>query len=119
MNAPAVDPDVFRAVADPTRRAILELLRESDRSASELASPFRMSQPAVSQHLKVLSDAGLIRGRRDGRSRIYHLDSGPLADVYSWAAHYVTDPFGHTWGLSRSHHASKKGKGGRHGDSRR
>lgn len=119
MNAPSVAADVFRAVSDPTRRAILDLLRESDRSASELALPFHMSQPAVSQHLKVLNDAGLIHGRRQGRSRIYHLDSGPLEDVYSWAARHVTDPFGHTWGFVRSHHSSKKGKGGRHGDSGR
>lgn len=104
----APSAEVFRAVADPTRRAILDLLLESDRSVSELAGPFKMSQPAISQHLKVLREAGLVADKRAGRQRIYRLDSGPLADVYSWAARYVADPSGHVWGLKPRNRPHRK-----------
>jgi len=80
--------DVFQAIADPTRRRILELLAESERPVKELAAPFRMSQPAISQHLRVLRDAGLVRERRDGRHRKYRLDAEPLRDVADWAGRY-------------------------------
>ena len=80
---------VFRAVADPTRREVLELLLERDRSVSELAQPFRMSQPAVSQHLRVLRKAGLVRVRKAGRRRLYRLDATPLREVYDWAEHFT------------------------------
>jgi DNA-binding transcriptional ArsR family regulator len=100
MESAPPSAEVFRAVADPTRRAILDLLLESDRSVSELAVPFKMSQPAISQHLKVLREAGLVADKRAGRQRIYRLDRHPLADVYSWAARYVSDPSGHVWGLT-------------------
>lgn len=80
---------VFRAVADPTRRAVLELLRERDRSVSELAEPFRMTQPAVSQHLRVLRNAGLVRARKDGRRRVYRLEAARLREVYDWAEHFA------------------------------
>ena len=65
------EADVFRAIADPTRRAVLELLRGGDQSVSEVMEPFRISQPAVSQHLRVLRDAGLVRVRNVGRERLY------------------------------------------------
>jgi DNA-binding transcriptional ArsR family regulator len=91
--------DVFRAVADPTRRAMLELLADSDLSAGDLGRPFRISQPAVSQHLRVLRDAGLIRGRRDGRQRVYSLDRKPLERIRRWAARQIGDPFGHVWNV--------------------
>jgi DNA-binding transcriptional ArsR family regulator len=79
---------VFQALADPTRRAMLDRLREGERSVSELGEPFAMSQPAVSQHLRVLGMAGLVRARREGRKRIYGLRVGPLREVYDWLARY-------------------------------
>ena len=79
---------VFRAVSDPTRRGILELLRDAERSASELAEPFDMTQAAVSQHLRALRDADLVRVRKQGRRRIYRLNPIPLQVLYDWAAHF-------------------------------
>ena len=61
----------------------------------QLAQPFRMSQPAISQHLRVLRQAGLVRQRQAGRQRLYRLDPRPLRQVHAWAAHHVTDPSGH------------------------
>lgn len=80
--------DVFRAVADPTRRAVLELLRESELSATELAEPFLMSQPAISQHLRVLREAGLVSVEKVGRQRKYALNPEPLRAIDDWIAHY-------------------------------
>ena len=102
MGGVASSADIFRAVADPTRRALLDLLREADCSVGELARPFRMTQPAISQHLRVLREAGLIRGRPAGRQRLYRLNTKPLQQVYEWAAQYrrVTDPFGHVWAIA-------------------
>jgi DNA-binding transcriptional ArsR family regulator len=79
---------VFRALSDPTRRAILDLLREGDRSVSELAEPFAISQPAVSQHLKILRDAGLATPTKQGRRQLYRLNPGPLREAYDWLTHY-------------------------------
>lgn len=84
-----VTSDVFRAIADPTRRQMLDLLRVQERTASELGAPFRISQPAVSQHLKVLRESGLVSERREGRTRRYRLEPKPLAEVGSWIAHYA------------------------------
>lgn len=80
--------EIFRAIADPTRRAMLELLASADRSASDLARPFRMSQPAASQHLRVLRSAGLVQARRDGRRRLYRLRPRPLKPVVDWLAQF-------------------------------
>ncbi|TDD71339.1 ArsR family transcriptional regulator [Jiangella aurantiaca] len=74
--------DALRAVADPTRRAIMELVRDGERSAGDIAAGFpAMSRPAVSQHLKVLADAGLVDVRRDGNRRLYALRPEGLADA--------------------------------------
>lgn len=82
-------PDsVFRAVSDPTRRAMLDMLKQRPRSASELALPFAISQPASSRHLKVLRRAGLVRSEVRGRNRMYRLDPQPLRTVFDWAGHY-------------------------------
>jgi DNA-binding transcriptional ArsR family regulator len=96
--------DIFRAVSDPTRRALLELLRESERSVTELIGPFRMTQPAISQHLRILRDADLVRPRQVGRLRVYRLNPRPLKEVYEWAARFkvFTDPSGHAWKLTRA-----------------
>jgi DNA-binding transcriptional ArsR family regulator len=79
---------VFGALADPTRRAILARLTEGDASVAELAAPFQMSQPAVSRHLKVLEQAGLISRSRAGTARYSHLEAEPLRDATSWLASY-------------------------------
>lgn len=78
--------DSFAALGDPTRRAILALLAHADRRAGEIARGFAMSAPAVSQHLKVLREAGLVSVERKGSERIYRLDPGGLAEMESWAA---------------------------------
>lgn len=78
----------FGAIADPTRRAILDLLRERELSAGELADCFPVSRPAVSKHLRVLERAGLLVQRRAARSRIYALDARALAPVDAWLAPY-------------------------------
>ncbi len=79
---------VFRALGDPTRRAILDRLRHRERGVNELCAPFAMSQPAISQHLKVLSDAGLVSVTRSGRERLYRLRSQPLRDAHDWLGHF-------------------------------
>ena len=91
--------DVFRAIADPTRRALLDLLRTSDRSVNELAEPFQMTQPAISQHLRVLRHAGLVRPKQVGRQRVYRLNARPLREVREWAVRY--DRFWQTKGPER------------------
>jgi DNA-binding transcriptional ArsR family regulator len=77
---------VFAALADPTRRRVVELLAERDRTAGELASAFTVSRPAVSRHLRVLRGAGLIRSRGDAQRRIYSLDPASLEEVDEWIA---------------------------------
>lgn len=79
---------VFQAVADPTRRAVLDLLAAGERAVNDLLSHFRITQPALSQHLRILRHAGLVENRKDGRRRLYRLRPAPLREVYDWAAHY-------------------------------
>jgi DNA-binding transcriptional ArsR family regulator len=79
---------VWRAVADPTRRAILDLLDQSELPAGEIAVRFRVSRPAVSRHLRVLRRARLVRERRAGRERWYRVEPGPLRAMDEWLAHY-------------------------------
>jgi DNA-binding transcriptional ArsR family regulator len=87
MSVPAPE-DVFRTVSDPTRRQMLELLAAGERTAAELAQPFEMSQPAISQHLRVLRESGLVDVRKEGRHRIYSLDPRPLREVFDWAQYF-------------------------------
>lgn len=79
---------LFRAIADPTRRQMLMLLADADHTVSELAGPFSISQPAVSQHLKVLREAGLVQVRREGRERRYRMDPVPLKEIHDWLAYF-------------------------------
>src|SRR5919206_3066586 len=79
---------VFGALADPTRRAILTRLTEGDATVAELAAPFRVSQPAISRHLKVLERAGLISRRRRATARLSHLEAEPLREATEWLARY-------------------------------
>ena len=103
--------DVFQAVADPTRRALLDMLGESERSVNELLQAFNCSQPAISQHLRVLREAGLVDVRQAGRQRLYRLRAERLETIYAWAAQYrqVVDPSGQVWGLAQVK-ATKKHK---------
>jgi DNA-binding transcriptional ArsR family regulator len=77
---------VFAALADPTRRRLLELLATGERSAGELAAEFDISRPGVSRHLRVLREAGLVRARGEGQRRLYSVDPGPLDEVDAWLA---------------------------------
>lgn len=79
---------VYRAIADPTRREIMDRLANKDESVMELAKDFDMSLPAVSQHLKVLQQARLISGHREGRQIFYRLNPAPLRDVSRWVHSY-------------------------------
>jgi DNA-binding transcriptional ArsR family regulator len=79
---------VFRAVADPTRRAILDMLLDGERTVGEIAEGFVVSRPAVSKHLRVLRGARLVRARREGRQRLCALDPEPLRVVDAWLDGY-------------------------------
>src|SRR5919201_3859868 len=79
---------VFGALADPTRRAILTRLTKGDATVAELAAPFRVSQPAISRHLRVLERAGLISRRRRATARLSHLEAQPLREATAWLARY-------------------------------
>lgn len=78
----------FAALADPTRRAILARLASGERSVTELAAPFTMSQPAISKHLKVLERAGLVSRGRDAQRRPCRLEATPLAEATEWLEGY-------------------------------
>ena len=78
----------FDVVAEPTRRRILDLLREGDRPVGELVSSLGISQPGVSKHLRVLREAGLVRVRQRAQQRWYQLDAAPLAEIDEWLAPY-------------------------------
>ena len=76
------------ALGDPTRRRIFELLRGGPRSVGDLASGLPVSRPAVSQHLATLKDAGLVKGRREGRNVFYRIEPRGLKPLIDWIAHY-------------------------------
>jgi len=81
-------PDVFRAIADPTRRAILDRLRGGPAPVNALAGAFAQSRPAISKHLRVLRDARLVTEERAGRERVYQLSPRPLQTVAGWVEGY-------------------------------
>ncbi len=76
--------DTFTALADPTRRRIIESLAMGETSFGELARKFEMSKPAVSQHLKVLRDVGLVKSRAEAQRRIYRLSDEGLEEIEAW-----------------------------------
>jgi DNA-binding transcriptional ArsR family regulator len=94
MSAPKKDrnatgeADVFTAIAHPVRRQLLDILAEQDQTVKALAAPFAMSRPAISQHLKILLDAGIVVMREEGRLNYYHLQPEKLIEVQSWLMHY-------------------------------
>ncbi|HEX6443791.1 MAG TPA: metalloregulator ArsR/SmtB family transcription factor [Streptosporangiales bacterium] len=80
----------YSAVAEPRRREILDLLRTGERPVGELVRRLRLSQPAVSKHLRVLREAGLVDVRQDAQRRLYRLRPEPLAELDAWLAPYRT-----------------------------
>jgi DNA-binding transcriptional ArsR family regulator len=84
--------DVFAAVADPARREVISALARGDLSAGEVAALFPISRPAVSRHLRVLREAGLVRDELVGRRRVYRLDLGGLAPVTAWLTTLTSSP---------------------------
>jgi DNA-binding transcriptional ArsR family regulator len=89
--------DVFQALADPTRRAIIAMLAPGERSAGEIGAAFRITAPAVSQHLKALRAVRLVRVRAEAQRRIYQLDPEGLGKVKAWffGVHQVWGGRGH------------------------
>ena len=84
MARAATTSDVFNAIAEPQRRQILMLLRESERPVNELAHELGMAQPGTSKHLRVLREVGLVRDRKAGKQRVYGLDARGLQPVHEW-----------------------------------
>ncbi len=82
----------FTVLAEPTRRRILDLLREQPRSVGELTATLRLSQPGTSKHLRILREAGLVDVRRDAQRRFYELRTAPLAELDAWL-----EPYRHLW----------------------
>lgn len=87
-SAGVIEDKVFRALADPSRRAIFEVLAREEAPVKELTARFDLTQPAVSQHLAVLKDAGLVRGRRAGRQVFYRVDPRGLEPLVDWIERY-------------------------------
>jgi len=85
MNAARSDDGAFKAIADPTRREILKLLRRGEMTAGDLAGHFDMSKPTMSHHFAVLREADLITSRREGQTIWYGLNTSVLEDVIAWA----------------------------------
>jgi DNA-binding transcriptional ArsR family regulator len=88
MHRARAHADVFRAISDPTRRAILDRLRAGPAPVNALASDFAQSRPAISKHLRVLRSAKLVGEERVGRERVYHLQPAALQQVHSWIEGY-------------------------------
>ena len=80
--------EALQALADPTGRRLLALLADGDRTAGELAAPFAVSRPAISRHLRVLRETGLVRVRAEGRERRYALEPGPAREIDEWLEAY-------------------------------
>ena len=80
--------DVFRAVADANRRALLDAMVSGETAVGQLAKASGLSYSAVSQHLAILREAGLVESRRKGRHQLYRLEPGPLSEVHAWVGRY-------------------------------
>jgi DNA-binding transcriptional ArsR family regulator len=107
----AATGSVFKAIADPTRRTILDLLSQSPQSVKELTSMFSMSQPAISQHLRELRNARLVDSEKVGLEQRYRLTAAPLKQVFDWSSKYrrFFDPSGHAWSFVASSVSPKSG----------
>jgi DNA-binding transcriptional ArsR family regulator len=99
----------FEVVAEPTRRRILDLLREGERPVGELVKRLKLSQPGVSKHLRVLRDAGLVDVRKDAQRRLYGIKPEPLSEIDEWLR-----PYRQLWSKqldALERHLDEKGKG--------
>jgi DNA-binding transcriptional ArsR family regulator len=85
MARAATSSDVFNAIAEPQRRAILEFIAGDERSVSEIVDALELAQPSVSKHLRVLRDVGVVRARRDGRQVLYRTNATALRPLHEWA----------------------------------
>ena len=83
-----VKTDIFHAVADPHRRQLLDLLRTGEKPAGELVGHFDITFPGISQHLKILTNAGLVKKRRQGRFHYYRVNPSPLKEIQEWVTRY-------------------------------
>jgi len=88
VSAVVLEDKVFKALADPSRRAIFESLTRGEAAVKDLTARFDISQPAVSQHLAALRDAGLVAGRREGRCAYYRVDPRGMKPLIDWITHY-------------------------------
>lgn len=98
----------FAALADPTRRQIVDLLAKGERSAGDIGQHFTLTQPAVSQHLRALRDAGLVSVRHDAQRRMYSLDAKGLAEIDQWLSRYRAFWSKHLSALERALHDEDK-----------
>lgn len=90
QSAVAVETKIFHALADPSRRAIFESLTRGEAAVRDLTARFEISQPAISQHLATLKDAGLVVGRREGRSVFYRVEPRGMQPLIDWIALHRT-----------------------------
>ena len=88
LNAALAENKIFQALADPSRRAIFEALTRGETAVKDLTARFDISQPAVSQHLAALKDAGLVTARREGRCVYYRVEPRGMTPLIDWIAHY-------------------------------
>jgi DNA-binding transcriptional ArsR family regulator len=88
QNEISPETKIFQALADPSRRAIFESLTRGERAVKDLTARFSISQPAISQHLATLKEAGLVSGRRDGRIVYYRIEPRGMQPLIDWIAHY-------------------------------
>ena len=88
VTTQAPESDIFTAISHPARRQMLDLLVETERTVNAISGHFEMSRPAVSQHLRILLDAGLVSEQRHGRERRYRLMPSRLKPLRDWLAHY-------------------------------
>lgn len=110
----------FQALADPTRRAVLDLLRRGSQPAGQIANAFPVSRPAISKHLRLLRRAHLVREHREGRNRVYQLNPEPLRAVDTWIDQYRifwTHTLNDLKAFVEAEHARETAAGGHDGSS--
>jgi DNA-binding transcriptional ArsR family regulator len=97
-----MDSAIFKAISDPTRRRIIDLLAHSELSVKDLTASFDISQPAISQHLRELRASRLVTAEKVGVEHRYRLAAAPLREVFTWVSQYRTlfDPAGHAWAFT-------------------
>ena len=88
MKSSGAEGDPYFALADPTRRKILTLISDRERSVNDLVEKFEISQPAISQHLKILRSSGIVSVRKNGRQRMYAVDFQRLKGIHDWVSQF-------------------------------